>query len=254
MPLSTPNALVMTVRGSNCHKEMEYALQEAGAKVAIAGLGELASGVVKLADFQVIGRPGGFGNGDHIRAGVVQAAQMESEEVKGGSGRRIGDDQMEFKERGGLGISVCNGFQAAVASGIIPYGDIFKSEGEVTLTRNTQGHFYNRPAVSLETDPGNRSLFIGDDFPENVAWEVANAEGRVKFSGPEVYERLAANGQIVWRYGEGHNPNGSDMDVAGICDESGQEVGLMPHPERSVYAPDDSGMRIFKSMVQLLQE
>lgn len=212
-----PKALVLRTAGINCEAETAYAFELVGADAEIKHINSLREQSNALKDYQFIAIPGGFSYGDDIASGRVFANELMSV---------MRDAFLEFVDRGGYIIGICNGFQVLTKSGLLPRtnGDAVQ---EATLTHNTSGLYTDR-WVTLRGDP-SVCAWIPDDEP--IELPVAHAEGRFT-ADPDVLKRLRNNQQIAMRYIDDSNFNGSDDDIAGVCDPSGRVFGLMPHPER----------------------
>jgi phosphoribosylformylglycinamidine synthase len=177
--------------------------------------------------FQVLAIPGGFSYGDDIAAGIVQAVELM---------HRLGDEVRAFVESDRLVIGICNGFQVLVKTGLLPGGA--QRRQTVTLAANDSNRFEDR-WVHLRIE-SSRSVFIAPG--RAITLPVAHGEGKFIPESDAVMDALEGNGQIVFRYvapdGSNpvypENPNGSSGDVAGICDETGRILGMMPHPERHI--------------------
>ncbi|HZU60793.1 MAG TPA: phosphoribosylformylglycinamidine synthase subunit PurQ, partial [Solirubrobacteraceae bacterium] len=162
--------------------------------------------------------PGGFSYGDYLRAGAIARFAPVMEEVA------------EFAHQGGLVLGICNGFQVLCEAGLLPGA----------LLRNTSLRFVFRQ-VELEV-LDTHSPFTGECEPgERLSIPVKHTTGR--FYSPDPV-------RVLLRYAPGQNPNGSQDDIAGICNEEGNVFGLMPHPEHAVDALTGStdGLKIFQSM------
>ncbi len=225
--MTNPKVLILRTAGTNCDAETDTAFQLAGAETALVHIQNLISGRVNLADYQVLAIPGGFSYGDDIAAGILLAIEMK---------HKLTDLLNRFVADGKLVIGICNGFQVLVRTGLLP--GISASDSSTpemtqrtTLAMNTSARFECR-WVDLETQE-SPCVFTKGVKPR-VYLPVAHAEGR--FTAPtDVLAELEANHQVVFRYAESEypiNPNGSDADIAGICDATGRIFGLMPHPER----------------------
>ncbi|MDJ0783919.1 MAG: phosphoribosylformylglycinamidine synthase subunit PurQ [Desulfosarcinaceae bacterium] len=222
------HALVLTGFGLNCDHETAYALELAGATAVRGHINALIEGEVNLADFQILAFGGGFSWGDDHGAGVIQAVRMRT---------NLGRQLLDFVAADKLIIGICNGFQTLVNLGLLPAIDGDYEARRVALTYNDCGNFRNQ-WVHLHVDQASACLFTRG--LHQLELPVRHGEG--KFWAPrETLTQLEANQQIVLRYAgpDGHpaqgifpaNPNGSLMDIAGICDPSGRIFGLMPHPE-----------------------
>ena len=215
-----PKVLVLRTAGTNCDYETDYAFQLAGAETALVHINQLLSQRVSLSDYQILAIPGGFSYGDDIAAGILLANEIRY---------KLLDAIIGFIENNGLIIGICNGFQVLVRSGLLP--QINAIAQEVSLASNTSSKFECR-WTTLTTESTN--CVFTQDLPEQIYLPVAHAEGR--FIAPEeTIDQLESNEQVVFRYASSSypdNPNGSDRNIAGICDPSGRILGMMPHPER----------------------
>jgi phosphoribosylformylglycinamidine synthase I len=222
------NVLIMTGFGLNCDKETAYAFQLAGAQTQFVHINSLIDGAVPLADFQIMVFIGGFSWADDHGAGVVQALRLKT---------KIGDRILEFVNQDNLVLGICNGFQALVNHGLLPGFNRDYTRRSVALTFNDCGNFRDQ-WVYLKTNPASPCVFTrGIDLAE---FPVRHGEGKF-YADEDTLARLQENNQIVLQYaGPGgklaggrfpYNPNGSLLDIAGICDPTGRIFGLMPHPE-----------------------
>ncbi len=216
-----PRALILRAPGTNCDHETAHAFERAGGiarRIHVRALAERPS----LADgFQILCIPGGFSYGDDIASGRIFALELKL---------RLGDMLRTFRDRGGLMLGICNGFQVLVQTGLL-------LGGRVALAHNDSGRFVDR-WVHLRATPGRCVFLHGIDRCE---LPVAHGEGRFVTAAAADLAALDAAGQLVLRYaadagGTTTNPNGAMGDVAGACDETGRVFGLMPHPERFIDA------------------
>jgi phosphoribosylformylglycinamidine synthase I len=162
--------------------------------------------------------PGGFSYGDYLRAGAIARFAPVMEEVG------------EFAREGGLVLGICNGFQVLCEAGLLPGA----------LLPNVSLKFICRQVALGVVD--HDTPFTGDCEPgRRLSIPVKHTTGR--YYAPEPVH-------VVLRYAAGHNPNGSQDDIAGVCNAEGNVFGLMPHPEHAVDPLTGSadGLRIFESM------
>jgi phosphoribosylformylglycinamidine synthase len=223
-----PNVLVLTGFGLNCDHETAYAFELAGATARRAHINALIAGDVNLKDVQILAFGGGFSWGDDHGAGVIQALRLKT---------NLGDALLEFVAAGKLVIGICNGFQTLVNLGLLPAAGGDYTRRTVALTYNDCGNFRDQ-WVRLKIDPRTPCVFTRGI--EAIDLPVRHGEGKF-YAQAETLSQLAASHQIVMQYATGDdrlaggvfpdNPNGSLMDIAGICDPSGRVFGLMPHPE-----------------------
>jgi phosphoribosylformylglycinamidine synthase len=221
MPEMTPKTLILRTAGTNCDAELAYAFEQAGASTQTIHIAKLIEQPDLIASFDLIGFPGGFSYGDDIAAGRILANRLKH--------RLLGPLQ-DAAKLGVPMIGICNGFQVLVKLGLLPFPEDTKQV--CTLADNNSGRFTCKwgPVVA---DEG--SCCIWTQGLSNFDLPIAHGEGRFTAPG-ELIEQLKANNQVALRYASDANPNGSDDDIAGICDPSGVIFGLMPHPERYVTA------------------
>jgi len=221
-------ALVLTGYGLNCDHETTYALQLAGANADRIHINSLIDGSVTLDPYHILVFGGGFSWGDDHGAGVIQAVRMKT---------HIGDQLLEFIEKGNLVLGICNGFQTLVNLGLLPGFDGDYKTRSVALTFNDCGNFRDQ-WVHLTMDMPSPCVFTQDI--DSIELPIRHGEGKF-FTDGATLERLIQQHQVVMRYAREDgspaggafplNPNGSLDDIAGICDPSGRIFGLMPHPE-----------------------
>jgi phosphoribosylformylglycinamidine synthase I len=189
--------------GTNRERDMAAALKRAtGREPQIVWHGDIA-----LPDVDLVVLPGGFSFGDYLRSGAIAARSP------------IMADVVRAAERGVQVLGVCNGFQTLCEAGLLPG----------VLMRNASLRFVCRE-VKLEV-VNTQTPFTHAYAPRQVIrCPVAHHDGNY-FTDPATLERLEKDGRVVFRYAEGTNPNGSLNDIAGILNERGNVLGLMPHPE-----------------------
>ena len=166
---------------------------------------------------------GGFSYGDALGAGRVMAL-----ELVGSDGGRLGDALRAFIASGRPVLGVCNGFQVLTRCGLVPGA----------LGHNTAGHFDCR-WVRLAPERKSNSVWL-DGSSDEIHAPIAHGEGRYVHDDPDA---LAAAGQVALRY-ESDNPNGSVAGIAGVSDETGVVLGLMPHPENHIVARQHPAHRL----------
>ena len=249
-------ALVLLGPGTNRDRDAVEALEAAGGEALIVPMALVSARHFDEAGMLVI--PGGFSYGDALGAGALLALDLE---------RRFADEVGAFVESGRPVIGICNGFQALVKSGILPGTPVGKKLGsesgaglggigymprerEITLARNARGDFECR-WVRLTAPPSKSRWTEGlGDF----ACPVAHGEGRIAARESSSLERIEAEGLVALRYAARDggaaggvwpaNPNGSERDIAGLCNAAGNVLGLMPHPENAIRPrPRAGGLR-----------
>lgn len=165
-----------------------------------------------IPDVDLIVIPGGFSYGDYLRCGAIAARMPALRAVAEAAGRGV------------MVIGVCNGFQILVEAGLLPGA----------LMRNTSLKFVCRE-VKLQVANANTSFTRNYQAGQIIRCPVAHHDGNF-FADAETLARLEGQGQVVFRYAEGTNPNGSVNDIAGIVSDKGNVLGMMPHPENLIEA------------------
>jgi phosphoribosylformylglycinamidine synthase I len=180
-----------------------------------------------LGDVDAVVVPGGFSYGDYLRVGAIARFSPVMEAVQ------------EFALSGGPVLGICNGFQVLCEAGLLP-GALLPNTGLRFVCRQVLLDVVNRGT------PFTRACEDG----QQLSIPVKHNTGR--YYAPEAgLDELEANGQVLLRYAEGHNPNGSLRDIAGVCNRQKNVMGLMPHPEHAVDPLTGSadGGRVFESIV-----
>ncbi|WP_139492233.1 phosphoribosylformylglycinamidine synthase subunit PurQ [Brevibacillus dissolubilis] len=184
-----------------------------------------------LSAYDIILLPGGFSYGDYLRCGAVARFSPVMEQV------------IKAAEEGKLILGVCNGFQILTEAGLLPGA----------LLRNASLKFLCKLS---ELRVVNNSTAFTQDYSQDevIQIPIAHGEGNY-FCDEETLAKLQANNQIVFCY-ENENPNGSINGIAGIINERGNVLGMMPHPERAVHAwmTSDDGKRMFTSILKTWRE
>lgn len=218
---------VLVFPGSNCDIDMYHAIKDE--------LGEEVEYVwhdaTDLSKFDAILIPGGFSYGDYLRCGAMASQSNVMKAVK------------KAAEEGKPVLGVCNGFQILTEAGLLPG----------VLLRNQNLKFICR-TVQLKVE-NNNTLFTNQyEQGQIINIPIAHGEGNY-FCDEETLKKLQEKNQIVFTY-SGENPNGSLSDIAGIVNERGNVLGMMPHPERAVDALLGSadGLALFKSIVKQWRE
>ncbi|MBT3273157.1 MAG: phosphoribosylformylglycinamidine synthase subunit PurQ [Spirochaetales bacterium] len=208
---------IITGYGINADRELASAFKAAGSDAERVHINDLINNPVYLRSFQIVGFPGGFSFGDHLGSGLVFAGLFK---------RNLKSELSRFVTDGGLIIGVCNGFQVLVKMGVLPNlsGDWTP---DVSLIHNQSGVFEDS-WVKVACPHESRCVWTKGlsalDLP------IRHGEGRFITGSPEIAQRLADDRLIAMTY-ETRNPNGSEDNIAGICDSTGRIIGLMPHPE-----------------------
>jgi phosphoribosylformylglycinamidine (FGAM) synthase-like amidotransferase family enzyme len=234
-----PRVCILRTAGTNCDKETAFAFAQAGGESELVHVNRFISRERSLDDYHILALPGGFSYGDDIAAGKVLANELRC---------KLNPELKKFISAGKLIIGICNGFQILVKSGLLPGNDSL--EQETSLIINDCGSFldqweylkvitYKRipahpiaPGARSQSHKSQVNCVWVKDLPEEIYLPIAHGEGKFVVKDKRVLARLKKNNQIVFKYRD--NPNGSLEDIAGICDQTGRILGLMPHPERHI--------------------
>ncbi len=229
---------ILAIEGTNCDEELARGVRAVGGRPEVIHLKRFSPDAGRrrrrLSEFDLLLFPGGFSAGDYVRAGAIFAARVRA---------TIGADLEAFVQDGHLVGGICNGFQTLIELGLLPgRPDARLGPPEAALMPNDSGHFECRPTFCAwpggafgplrEVPPGTSYLFPS-----------AHAEGKLVLPGApgDRLRELESAGQILFRWAAPDggapvypwNPNGSEGDVAGLTNPSGNVFGLMPHPERA---------------------
>lgn len=221
---------VITFPGSNCDMDMVYALR--------TKLGQEVEQLwhkdkdLKGCDFIIV--PGGFSYGDYLRSGAIARFSPIMEKVQ------------EHAKNGGYVLGICNGFQILCEAGLLP-GALLHNKSHKFVCKNTL----------LKPVSKNAAMTKNLDSEKTYNIPIAHGEGRY-YASAEVLNELETNGQILFKYSDEHgaiseaaNPNGSEMNIAGICNKNGNVFGMMPHPERAAddELANEDGRKILDSLI-----
>lgn len=209
---------VVVFPGSNCDRDTQLALsQDMGKEVIMLWHKDKDLSMFDTSDCIIL--PGGFSYGDYLRCGAIARFSPMMQSV------------IEFANRGGKVLGICNGFQILCESGLLPG----------VLLNNGHQHFVCN------------NVFIKNDDGEPLKIPIAHGDGRY-FAEDCILDELEANGQIIFRYcdAEGNidvafNPNGAIRNIAGIKNKQGNVFGMMPHPERAASPAlgNTDGLKVF---------
>src|SRR6056297_559944 len=224
---------VVIFPGSNCDQDMIYVLRNILEQEVI----ELWHKDTDLQNVDAIVLPGGFSYGDYLRSGAIARYSPIMEKV------------IDFAQKGGFVFGVCNGFQILCESGLLP-GALLHNDNQKFICKNIYIVPDNNGSVATALLDKQKPLKI----------PIAHGEGRY-YAKEETLQEMRQNGQILFRYCNSYgevtsaaNPNGSVENIAGVCNEKKNVIGMMPHPER---VSDDElgntdGKLIFESMIKSL--
>jgi len=260
--------LVLTGYGINCDEETGFAFDKAGAKSKIVHINDLIDGRNKLRDYQIFAFPGGFSYGDDTGAGNALANRVRN---------HLWDEVLDFVEGDRLMFGICNGLQVMANLGLLPAVNGNYGDRQVALVNNDIPRYLDRwvDLAFMGKSPWVSGL-------GRLSLPIAHAEGKF-YANREMLRKIEEKGLVVSRYVRGDvcnaqelpsNPNGSLENIAGIMDESGRLLGIMPHPERAIdftqlpnwtllrekykrtgrEIPEDAdGLRIFKNGVRYFE-
>jgi phosphoribosylformylglycinamidine synthase len=216
---------VITFPGSNCDRDMAVALEQVSGTAPLRvwhGDAELPDGL----DF--IALPGGFSYGDYLRSGAMAARSPIMKAVVAAAGRGVPV------------LGVCNGFQILTESGLLP-GALMRNAVQTFICRTVPLVVENSQSLFTSAYAAGQVIHI----------PVAHHDGNF-FADEDTLDRLEGEGRVAFRYAE--NCNGSRRDIAGVLNEAGNVLGMMPHPERAIEADHggSDGRALFESAVRSL--
>jgi phosphoribosylformylglycinamidine synthase len=217
---------VIVFPGSNCDHDAHYAAEHI--------LGQKAEFVwhkdTSLGGADVVILPGGFAHGDYLRTGAIARFSPIMSEVA------------RFAAAGGPVLGICNGFQVLLEAGLLP--------GAMLRNRSTQ---FQCQHVRVKVEQTDTPFTLAASVGQVLRIPIAHGEGNY-YAEPEVLARLEKNRQVIFRYLD--NPNGSANDIAGLCNEQRNVVGLMPHPERACELALGSadGLVMFESVLKAVTD
>jgi phosphoribosylformylglycinamidine synthase len=227
------NFAVLQFPASNCDQDCVHAVRVLGHSADLLWHKETS-----LGNAEAVIIPGGFSYGDYLRTGAIARFSPIMQTVQ------------KFADDGGLVLGICNGFQILCEAGMLP--------GALIRNRDLQFHCEQ---VFLKT--GNFETPFTSKIPRDKILKIPIAHGEgCYYADKETLDRLVAHHQVLWQYcdakgnlTDGANPNGSLLNIAGICNERRNVAGLMPHPDRAseeILGSAD-GKFIFESMIAALQ-
>jgi phosphoribosylformylglycinamidine synthase I len=218
---------VVQLPGLNRDRDMIAALTKIGGKAPVT-VWQTETEIPAGIDLIVI--PGGFSYGDYLRCGAIAARMpvMQAIKAKAEAGVKV--------------LGVCNGFQILLEAGMLPGA----------LMRNASLKFVCKE-IRLEVTNAETDFTRAYEKGQILRCPVAHHDGNF-FADAETAARIEGNGQVVFRYAEGTNPNGSLNDIAGVINEQGNVLGMMPHPENLIEAAHggSDGRGLFASALDVI--
>lgn len=260
-----PGVCILRTAGTNCDKETYFAFLKAQGAPELVHINELINKQKLLEDYQILVIPGGFSYGDDLGAGKILANELKFKLI---------EDIVKFVREGKLILGICNGFQVLVKSGLLSVNTQLKQD--ISLIINDSGKFEDRWVYLKSQGPEtkNRKCVWTQGLPEIIYLPVAHGEGKFIAQDKQALDKLRKNQQVVFRYcdekgnfsGYPRNPNGSEDNIAGICDETGRILGMMPHPERHIdiaqhprasefsRRQEGDGLQIFRNGIEYIKK
>jgi phosphoribosylformylglycinamidine synthase subunit PurQ / glutaminase len=223
---------VLVFPGSNCDDDMVHVL----GTVMKQNVVKVWHKDIKLEDdIDCVIVPGGFSYGDYLRCGAIAKFSPIMHSV------------IDFANNGGLVLGICNGFQILCEAGLLP-GVLLRNKDMLFICKN------------IYLKPSTLDSFLTNELEQDKTYKIpiAHAEGRY-YADAKTLKSLEENNQIIFKYctangviNEASNPNGATNNIAGICNEKRNVIGLMPHPERaseSILGNID-GFKMFQSVIK----
>ena len=211
---------VVVFPGSNCDRDMQESLLSLGHEVIM--LWHKDKDISQFTKEDCIVLPGGFSYGDYLRCGAIARFSPMMQSV------------VRFAEEGGKVLGVCNGFQILCEAGLLP-GVLLRNSNQQFICKN---------------------IYLNGDNTKALKIPIAHGEGRY-YADEKTLDSLESNNQVIYRYAaengeinDGANPNGAYRNIAGICNESRNVFGMMPHPERACSNDlgNSDGIKIFEEL------
>ncbi len=224
-----PKVLVFSGYGLNSEEETAYGFELTGASAEIVHINDLVERSNDIKNYQILAFPGGFAFGDDTGAGNAYANKLRN---------HLWEEMKKFIDQDKLIIGICNGCQIVANLGLIPAFDKKYGKQQIALAHNNSARLVTR-WTDMKVEAKSPWL-VGID---SISLPIAHGEGKF-FVDKENLQKLHNNKQIALRYIRGEmstyldlpaNPNGSVDDIAGVTDETGRILGLMPHPERGMF-------------------
>lgn len=213
---------IIVFPGSNCDRDVAYVTRD----ILQAPTRMVWHEETDISDIDVVVVPGGFSYGDYLRCGAIARFSPVMQQV------------VKHANQGKFVLGICNGFQVLTEAGLLPGA----------LMRNREMHFVcDRALIKVVRNdlPWTQAYQSG----EIITLPIAHGEGQF-YADSDVLQQLEDNGQVLFRY-EDNNPNGSINSIAGICNSTGNVLGMMPHPERAAdpMLGGTDGLKLFEGLL-----
>lgn len=226
--MKKPKVCILRTDGTNCDEELFYAFEKFGAAPEFIHVNELRGKMRRLKEFSILALPGGFTYGDDVASGKILAVELVSflkNEIEG------------FITKKGLVIGICNGFQTLIRTGLLPFTKFGRMDA--TLAQNESGHFECR-WIRVKVQK-SKCVFLPQS---NEIFNIAVNHGEGRIDAPKsIIKKIEDEDLVVLKYVDEkgnptqeypQNPNGSVGAIAGITNQTGRILGVMPHPEKFV--------------------
>lgn len=227
--MAKPRVCILRVDGTNCDEELFYAFEKFGGAPEYVHINHLRSKIKHLKNYQILALPGGFAYGDDVASGKILAVELVS---------FLKDQLTDYINKEGLILGVCNGFQALIRTGLLPFGNL--GTMDATLAQNLSGHFECR-WVKIKFED-SKCVFLKNLGGKIIDIAVNHGEGRF-FADGQNLKKIESEDLVFARYVDEkgkptqkypQNPNGALNAISGVTDPTGRILGLMPHPEKFV--------------------
>ena len=214
---------IVVFPGSNCDRDVAYVTRD----LLLQSTRMVWHQETDISDLDVVILPGGFSYGDYLRCGAIARFSPVMQQV------------VEHAQKGKFVLGICNGFQVLTEAGLLPGA----------LVKNRDLHFVC-DRVPIKVDSTHLPWTQGYATGEIITLPIAHGEGQF-YADEATLSEIEDNGQVVFRY-EGDNPNGSLNNIAGICNSTGNVLGMMPHPERASdpMLGGSNGLKLFQGLLE----
>lgn len=246
------SVLVISGDGLNCEKETAYAFSTLGANTDIYTINEIVDENISINDYDILAIPGGFSFGDEISSAQILTLKLR---------KYLYHDMDKFIKDLKPVIGVCNGFQALLKLGFLPNNEL---QDCITLTNNDNERFIDK---WVKIDKAESNCIWTKNLSNTIELPIRHGEGRIIFdptkSSSVISESLLKNENIALKYT--NDENGSESNIAALCNNAGNVFGLMPHPEAAIFkyhnpsstnksTESSVGTQIFKNAINYVNQ